>query len=129
VPILSQSTPVHPSSTHFLKAHFNIIIPFTRLLTFNVPNLKSFCYFFCWNKVSVHVRGPVECFVILLSFNGEELLAARPTPKLKDYSLSAVHDCLFNILAATLHIWRPFVHSQPEDAQCCGDSVPTCHVS
>jgi hypothetical protein len=28
----------------------------------------------------------------------------RPTPKLKDYSLSAVRDCLFNIFAATLHI-------------------------
>jgi len=38
---------------------------------------------------------------------GEELLVLRPTPKLEDYSLSAVRDCLFNIFAATLHIWRP----------------------
>jgi hypothetical protein len=37
-----------------------------------------------------------------------ELLAQRPTPKLEDYPLSAVRDCLFNIFAATLHIWRPF---------------------
>jgi hypothetical protein len=31
--------------------------------------------------------------------NGEDLLAPRPTPKLKDHSLSAVRDCLFNIFA------------------------------
>jgi hypothetical protein len=35
------------------------------------------------------------------------LLAPRPTPKLEDHPLSAVRDCLFNIFAATLHIWRP----------------------
>ena len=34
----------------------------------------------------------------------EQLLAPRPTPKLEDHPLSAVHDCLFNIFAATLHI-------------------------
>ena len=37
-------------------------------------------------------------------FHGEELLAPRPTPKLEDYPLSAVRDCLFNLFAATLHI-------------------------
>jgi hypothetical protein len=34
----------------------------------------------------------------------EELLAPRPTPKLEDHPLSAVRDCLFNVLSATLHI-------------------------
>ena len=38
-------------------------------------------------------------------FYGEDLLAPRPTPKLEDQPLSAVRDCLFNIFAATLHIW------------------------
>jgi hypothetical protein len=37
------------------------------------------------------------------SFYGEELLAPRPTPKLKDHPSPAVHGCLFNIFAATLH--------------------------
>ena len=37
-------------------------------------------------------------------FYGEELSAPRPTPKLEDHHFSAVRDCLFNILAATLHI-------------------------
>jgi hypothetical protein len=41
-----------------------------------------------------------------LIFYCEKLLAPRPTPKLEDHPLSAVHDCLFNIFAATLHIWR-----------------------
>ena len=38
------------------------------------------------------------------SFYGEELLAPRPTPKLEDNPLLAVHDFLFNIFAAPLHI-------------------------
>ena len=33
----------------------------------------------------------------------EVLLAPRPTPKLEDHPFSAVHDCLFNLFAATLH--------------------------
>jgi hypothetical protein len=41
-----------------------------------------------------------------LTFCGEELLAPCPTPKLEDYPPSAVRDCLFNIFAATFHIWR-----------------------
>jgi hypothetical protein len=33
-----------------------------------------------------------------------KFLATRPTPKLEDYPLSAVRDCLFNMFVATLHI-------------------------
>jgi len=40
----------------------------------------------------------------MLNFYGEELLAPRPTPKLEDHPLSAIHDYLCNIFAATLHI-------------------------
>jgi len=36
-------------------------------------------------------------------FYREGLLAPRPTPKLEDHPLSAVHDCLFNLFAAALH--------------------------
>jgi hypothetical protein len=56
-------------------------------------------------------------------FYGEELLAPRPTSKLENHHLSAVRDCLLNIrvFAATLHIRRPFLRPQPEDAPCCGD--------
>jgi hypothetical protein len=34
------------------------------------------------------------------------MLVSRPTPKLEDYLLSVVRDCLFNIFAATLRNWR-----------------------
>jgi hypothetical protein len=57
----------------------------------------------------------------MILFYGEELLAPRPTPKLEDHPLPAVRDCLFNVFAATLHNWRPFLHTQPEDAPCRGD--------
>jgi hypothetical protein len=69
-------------------------------------------------KESVQVRG------VLKHFYGEGLSAPRPTPKLEDHNLSAVHDCLFNLFAATLRIWRPSLHPQPEDAPCRGDKGP-----
>jgi len=36
-------------------------------------------------------------------FYREELLASRPTLKLEEHPLSAVHDYLFNLFAATFH--------------------------
>ena len=38
----------------------------------------------------------------MLHFYGEELLASPPTQELEYHILSAVRDCLFNSLAATL---------------------------
>jgi hypothetical protein len=40
----------------------------------------------------------------MIRFYGEELFALNPNPKLEYYTLLAVHDCVFNIFAATLHI-------------------------
>jgi hypothetical protein len=60
-----------------------------------------------------------QMFRNVIIFYGE-LLAPRPTPKLEDHPLSAVRDCLFNVFTATLHIRRPFLHVQPEDAACRG---------
>jgi hypothetical protein len=67
--------------------------------------------------------GPSLCqmFRNMVTFYGEELLAPLPTPKMEDHLLSAVRDCLFNVFAATLHIRRPFLHPQPQDAPYCGD--------
>jgi len=45
----------------------------------------------------------------MASIFNEELLAQHPTPKLEDYPLSAVRDCLFSIVAATLHIGGSYV--------------------
>jgi len=41
-------------------------------------------------------------------FYSEELLAPHPTPKLENHPLLAVHNCLFNMFAGTLYIWRPY---------------------
>jgi hypothetical protein len=57
------------------------------------------------------------------SFYGEELLAPCPTSELEDQPMSAVRDCLVNILAATLTTGGPSsIH--PKDASCCGKRGP-----
>jgi hypothetical protein len=57
-----------------------------------------------------------------ICFCGEVLFAPLPTPKLEDHSLSAVHDLLFNIFTANLHIWRPFPPSSIRRGEVC-----VCH--
>jgi len=42
-----------------------------------------------------------------LDICGEELLPPHATSKLEDHPFSAVHSCLFNIIAATYLIRRP----------------------
>jgi len=59
-------------------------------------------------KGSVQVRGLFELFVARYIFQWRELLAPLPIPKLENHPLSAVRDCIFNILAATLHIGGRF---------------------
>jgi len=77
----------------------------------------------------LHVRCLVKSFVTLLNIYGDELLARRPTRQLQYYPFSAVRDCLFNtFVAATLHIWRPFLNPQPEDAPCCVDREPLVKI-
>jgi hypothetical protein len=70
--------------------------------------------------------SPRHCYILRNSvrFYGEELVAPHPTPKLEDHPMSAVRDFLFNIFAATHHIWKPFLHPQPQEAPCCGDTDP-----
>ena len=45
------------------------------------------------------------------------LLVSRQTPKLEDHSWSAVHDCLSNIFAANLRIWRPTPPSATQETR------------
>ena len=99
VPVLSQINSVHTPLTHLpedpysTKFHtpFPLLRPYQRLC----PGPRHM-YLFC-NKAS---------------FYSEELLAPRPTPKLEDHPLSAVHNFLFNIFTAILHIIGPSsIHS------------------
>jgi hypothetical protein len=62
-------------------------------------------------------------------FYGEELLALRPNPKLEDHPLSDVRDCAFSIFVSILHLCRPYLHPQPEDAPCRGDRDPLITVT
>jgi hypothetical protein len=66
-----------------------------------------------------------------LCFYGKELLASCPNPKLEDSSLSVVCDCLFNIIAATLHMCKPILHPQLEKTLCHTDRDPltTYHLT
>jgi hypothetical protein len=79
----------------------------------NIPSTKSHVPLSLGRtKVLFQVRSFVcEYFVTKIRFDGEELLAPRPTPKLEDHRLSAVRHCLFNVFAATLPThWRPFLY-------------------
>jgi hypothetical protein len=92
VPILSQMKPVHTTPSYLSKIHFQISCPFLCLGRLS--------------KESVQVRGFLRSFVTSLVLYGEELLASHPTPKLEDHPLPAVRGYLFNVSAATQHIWR-----------------------
>ena len=50
---------------------------------------------------SQELSVPRATFLNEDDFYSVRLLASRQTPKLVDHSWSAVHDCLFNIFAAT----------------------------
>jgi len=54
----------------------------------------------------------------------DELIGLRPTLKLEEHPLTAVRERLFNILAATLHIWRTCPPPQPENEPCRDDRDP-----
>jgi len=97
VPIPSRLDPVPIPTSHLREPALY------RLLTFHIPNLSSLFRCLCCTKVSVQVRGLLWPFRNTIRFYGEELLAPRPIPKLEDQTSSAVRECLFNTIAATLH--------------------------
>jgi len=93
-----------------------LITALTSAATCPYPDPK---YQFTSEAFCVTIRNNIRVY-------GKELLAPRPTPKVEDHNLSAVRDCLFNIFAATLPYWRPFLYPQPEDAPGRGDRDQLC---
>jgi hypothetical protein len=64
-----------------------------------------------------------EYIITKIHFHSEELLAPRPTPKLKDHPLSALGDCLSSIFPVALHIGS-CSSVRNEDVPCRGDRDP-----
>ena len=95
-----------PSNNSYPEPNFQISCPFFFAMV--VPNYLSGSEALC--DVSEHL-----CFYSVQ-------LASRQTPKLEDHSWSAVHDYLFNIFAANVHIWR---HSPPSATQRTRNAVVT----
>jgi hypothetical protein len=126
-PILEYPQPMflpqceRPSFTPIQNNRQNYSSVYLKCLYFWIANWKT-------EDPAPNDNKPCEMFCNMVIFNGEELLAPRPTSKLEDHPVSAVRDCLFNIFAATLHIWRPFLHPPTEDAPCRGDRNPLIMV-
>ena len=78
------------------------------LATLSMTNITILTLFGSYHTVSTGPRLSVGIFRNTICFFTEELLAPRPTPKLEKHPMSAVHYCLFNIFAATVHIGGRF---------------------
>jgi hypothetical protein len=50
--------------------------------------------------------GPLQLY-LHATFYAVNFLAPHPTPKLQDHPFLTVHNCLFNMSAATLNVWIP----------------------
>jgi hypothetical protein len=103
-----RSSPYHPILSKiylilstYLRLGFRYLFPhYVQRSKYKISYLRSFIQVIC-----AGLRRLMN-FRNKLIFYGE-LLAPHPTPKLENHPLSAVRDCLFNIFAATLHIWSP----------------------
>jgi len=74
----------------------------------NISCSKSHIHFLLprsFQRICPNLR-PCVTYYRKLAFYGEKLLAHHPTSKLENHPLSTAHDCLFNIIIATLHIWK-----------------------
>jgi hypothetical protein len=67
------------------------------------------------------------CNMIKFSLWG--VVRTSPNPQAGGPPLVAVRDCVFYMSSAILHIWRPFLHPQPEDLPCRGDRDPLIIVT
>ena len=151
---LSHELSLHKLLVVELVAIFSEYSGVRRFMTYCLVSKSPYCrrsdhiriYFWCdsaneYNFIQVKATEQVctliaffmwFCFWLLrnmVTFLRWGVVSNSPSPKLEDHLLLAVRDCLFNIFAATLHIWRPFLHPQPEDAPCRRDRDPLTTVA
>ena len=94
------------------------------LITILVSNFMSLFNCLGCTTGSVQVQGNCECFIIWYFFMVRSC-APHPTPRLEFQPLSAVHDCLFNILAAALHVGG---HTSIRNLTACHAMVTGTHI-
>ena len=108
------SCPICPPALSLNLIHNSLILwplPSVTLIYSYTCSLRSACRIsctFCTACLVQRIRpSPMLCdmFRWMVSFNGQEVLAPCPTPKLDKHPLCVVREYLFS--AATLHSWRP----------------------
>lgn len=107
-----QSPLSHLTSCTPTKSNLHFVCPFAsvfnerglqRLRKLQFPNLITTFSFLSCSKPSTRIY---ETFRKMPFSYNQLLLALRLISKLEDHPLSAVRDCLFSIVTATLRIWR-----------------------
>jgi hypothetical protein len=103
IPALNHMNPTHTLPPYFPKIHSNIILSSTpRSSAWSVP---SIAYIFPKNPSS----SEVLCKKFVTSwFIGCRVVRFRPSARGEDHPLSSVRDCLLNVFAASLHVWREY---------------------
>ena len=108
VPPLSHITPCIPTVSNLYLANSLVaaVSESDQYWLLNVPCTKTHVSFLLLMLYKSIGPGPSPMYLIrnTVSFQGEELLSLRPTPKLEAYCLSAVRDSKFNKFTSTLHI-------------------------
>ena len=91
-----------------------------RLLTFHIPNLMSLFHCVGRTKESVQFRGLGKYSVIWYFFRGG-VVTISPNPQAGGLILVGCPRLHIQYIRSHHPYWRPFLHSQPEDAPCHGD--------
>ena len=110
------------NSTSRLSQNIYLLTPWSRVLLETLTGLRLDKKFPAFHGTRTFLTAWCEYFVRRCVFTVWSCWHLPQHHKLEDHPLPVVRDCLFNILAATLHIGdRP---PQPQSAPCRNDRDP-----